>query len=69
MRTFPYHELEKAMIKWFKNMREQKVTVSGPMDKEKPLNTRKGLHNFVAPDSWLDLFKTSDKENNIVTDE
>ena len=42
MRTFPFHELEKAMIKWFNIMREQKVAVSGSMVQEKALEYANG---------------------------
>ena len=42
MRTYPFHELEKAMIKLFNIIREQKVAVSGSMVQEKALNTQMG---------------------------
>ena len=59
IRTSPFHELEKAVIKWFNIVREQKIAVSGPMVREKALEYAKemGLNNFAASDGWLDRFK------------
>ena len=48
MRTYPFHELEKAMIKLFNIMREQKVAVSGSMFQEKALKYANGTVGHLA---------------------
>ena len=56
MRTSLFHELEKAVRKWFNIVREQKDAVSGA---KKALKYAKemGLRDLAASDGWLDCFK------------
>ena len=40
IRTFPFHELEKVMIKWFNIVRKKKLQSVVPWYQKRPLNTR-----------------------------
>ncbi|XP_065667761.1 tigger transposable element-derived protein 4-like [Hydra vulgaris] len=54
-----YYEINKAALKWFKQMRADNVPISGLLEKEKALYFAKELsfENFQASDGWLNKFK------------
>lgn len=54
-----YENVDKAIIDWFKSIRNQNLPVSGGLIKEKALEfARKlGYQNFVASTGWLDNWK------------
>ena len=47
------------MLKWFKRLRFENITVNGVLTKEKALYFAKELtfENFQASDGWLDKWK------------
>lgn len=59
-----FPELEKALVTWFSQCRQQNVPVSGILMKEKAkiYAEKLGIRDFRASDGWFDRFK---KRNNI----
>lgn len=64
-KTAEFPDLEECLVKWFKQCRDQNVSVGGPILKEKAQAFAKSLGHgkFRASNGWLDNFK---KRNNIV---
>ena len=54
-----YEKLNKAVHKWFLNLRSENVPISGPMLKEKALEFAGGLNigGFQASEGWLEKWK------------
>ena len=65
IRVSPHNELEQNLVKWVHIMRENKVSLSGPMVQEKAMGFAKAMNvtNFVASNGWLDLFKKREALN------
>ena len=59
MRTASYEDVEKALLKWFTNVRDQNLPVSGPMLVTKAEEFAKRLNHpdFKCSIGWLDRFK------------
>ncbi|XP_065652673.1 major centromere autoantigen B-like [Hydra vulgaris] len=53
------YQVNKAVLKWFKQMRANNVPISGLLVKEKPLYFAKKLsfENFQASNGWPDKFR------------
>ena len=54
-----YEELNKAVHKWFLNLRSDNVPISGPMFNEKGIEFAGGLNigGFQASEGWLEKWK------------
>lgn len=59
MRTSNFEDVEAVLIKWFKNVRSNSISVSGNILKEKALEIAKELNveNFNASNGWIERFK------------
>lgn len=61
-RTSKFPEVEDALIKWFKNARDQNISVSGDLIREKArfFASRLGISDsvFECSSGWLERFKT-----------
>ena len=59
MRTANYEDVEHALIKWFKTVRDRNLPVSGPMltTKAEEFATRLDHPDFKCSNGWLDRFK------------
>ena len=61
-RTAKFPEVEEALIKWFKNVRDQNIAVSGDLLREKArfFASRLGIseNDFDCSSGWLERFKT-----------
>lgn len=65
LKSLKYPEVNKCVLKWFKQQRNKNIPISGPLIKAKAeefAGTLKVI-NFKASTGWLDNFK---KENNII---
>ena len=52
-------ELEQNLVKWVHIMRENKISLSGPMVQEKAMEFAKAIKvtNFVPSNGWPDRFE------------
>ena len=60
LRTADFADVDKALIIWFKQARNQQVPISGPilMEKAKEIAEHMGLPSFSGSTGWLDRFKS-----------
>lgn len=56
-------DLDQCVLKWFKQMRDKKIPVSGPLvrTKAEQFATDLGKSNFKASTGWLDGFRERNK--------
>ena len=54
----PHHELEQKLVKWVHVMRNQKISLNGPLVQEKALEfaEKMGIQNFSTSGGWLYQF-------------
>ena len=59
MRTANFEDVEHALLKWFKNVRDQNLPISGPMlsAKAEEFAQRLDHSDFKCSNGWLDRFK------------
>jgi hypothetical protein len=60
LRKPKFEDIDEAVIKWLRDVRQHKISISGPLIKETALEIakNKGIENFVASDGWLRKLKT-----------
>lgn len=65
VRTGKDVDVEKALVEWVKNARQQDIPISGPIltEKAKYLATQMNKPDFTPTNGWLDRWKD---RNNIV---
>lgn len=59
-RNAEFPDLEAVLLEWFKQCREQDISISGVFMREKAIDFAKkmGIDNFNASVGWLDKFKS-----------
>ncbi len=60
LRKPKFEDIDEAVIKWLRDVRQHKISISGPLIKETALEIAKnrGIEDFVASDGWLQKLKT-----------
>ena len=65
VRKAPHEELEQALIKWVRLVRERNITLIGPLIQEKAneFALAMGITDFTASNGWLTRFKKRENVN------
>ena len=65
MRKSPHEELEQALIKWVRMVRDRNIALIGPLVQEKAneFATAMGIADFTASNGWLTRFKKRENLN------